>query len=293
MPAAVSLSAAPATRLAHGQFYGAQSARLDTGEVVLALMRPDAALEVERHTHETAHLIVHLRGRYLSSAAGAPASCDGPAVVYNPPGTCHHDRYARAEGSIGGLFLSVGVSATRWNEANAGAPLSAQATFRQDAAALALGARLLRIAHANDGAPAALEAEALVLELLAQHTVASASRTGRAGPPNWLARAHELLRDRSAERVTIREIARACNVHPVYLARAFRRHFGCTPGEVLRRERVSRAAALLTGTGRALSDVALSTGFSDQSHLTTAFRRAHGLTPGAYRTLLSGACRRA
>jgi AraC family transcriptional regulator len=69
----------------------------------------------------------------------------------------------------------------------------------------------------------------------------------------------------------------------VHLARVFRRHLGCTPGDYLRRRRLERAAVLLRETARPLSDVALHCGFADQSHFANAFKRHTGVTPGSYR----------
>jgi AraC family transcriptional regulator len=78
-------------------------------------------------------------------------------------------------------------------------------------------------------------------------------------------------------------IAAALGVHPIHLTRAFRLHFRMTPGDYLRRCRLEKAAALLAGTSTPLVEVALASGFCDQSHLTRAFRRSYRTTPGAYR----------
>jgi AraC family transcriptional regulator len=53
--------------------------------------------------------------------------------------------------------------------------------------------------------------------------------------------------------------------------------------QYLLRRRVEWAAALLTGTEQPIADIAMTTGFSSQSHLTTAFRRVYSTTPAAYR----------
>ena len=74
----------------------------------------------------------------------------------------------------------------------------------------------------------------------------------------------------------------------MHLARVFRLHLGCTPGDYLRRRRLARAAVLLRETARPLSDVALACGFADQSHLAHAFRRHAGVSPGAFRRRAGG-----
>jgi AraC family transcriptional regulator len=73
------------------------------------------------------------------------------------------------------------------------------------------------------------------------------------------------------------------NVHPVYLTRCFRRHFGTTPGEYLRARRLREAAALLTQTDMCLAEIALEVGFADQPHFTHRFSDAYGISPGVYR----------
>jgi AraC-like DNA-binding protein len=47
--------------------------------------------------------------------------------------------------------------------------------------------------------------------------------------------------------------------------------------------RIDRACQLLRSTDLPLLEVALDTGFSDQSYFTKVFRRYIGSTPGAYR----------
>ncbi|HEX6625266.1 MAG TPA: helix-turn-helix transcriptional regulator, partial [Pyrinomonadaceae bacterium] len=47
--------------------------------------------------------------------------------------------------------------------------------------------------------------------------------------------------------------------------------------------RIERACRELERPASSIIDVALSAGFSDQSHFTRAFKRATGMTPGAFR----------
>jgi AraC family transcriptional regulator len=103
--------------------------------------------------------------------------------------------------------------------------------------------------------------------------------------PRWLLRAREFLRETNPP-PKIGEAAAVAGVHPVHLARAFRRHFHSSPGEYLRECRLERAKALLADARRTLADVAFAAGFCDQSELTHAFRRTYGWTPRQFRRLL-------
>jgi AraC family transcriptional regulator len=77
-------------------------------------------------------------------------------------------------------------------------------------------------------------------------------------------------------------------VHPVTLARAFRRSFGCTVGEYLRRLRIERATEQLAGGDTPLAEIALAAGFADQSHFSNVFRRRTGMSPSAFRRAARG-----
>jgi AraC family transcriptional regulator len=103
--------------------------------------------------------------------------------------------------------------------------------------------------------------------------------------PRWLARCLDLIEAAYGDSLTVGGIAREVGVHPIHLARTFRRFLHCTPGEYLRRCRVNRALSLLRETRRPLSHVALDSGFADQSHMTHAFRRHLGFPPGQVRRL--------
>ncbi|MFN8580477.1 MAG: AraC family transcriptional regulator [Gemmatimonadaceae bacterium] len=274
----------PSRRLAFDEFYGSRDRRVAFDGFVLSLMRPDPNLDVQFHTHDTAHLILTLSGGYTRSAAFAPTTWKSAALIYNPPGTTHRDRYERKGSLIDGRFLSVGISTETWCAVSSGAPLSGDAEFRCDAATMSLAARLLAAVVVKRPA-LPIEIESILYELLGRYV---AGRKGRdsAAVPSWLDRAVELLRARCAERVSITDVAAVCGVHPVYLARAFRRHMGCTPGQIVREARLERACSLLSSSRAPLSEIALECGFADQSHLTTSFRRATSFPPGHFRTLL-------
>lgn len=277
----------PATEavLQHAQFFGYSRNQRDVAGFTIASMRADPTLEVQRHTHATAHFILLLSGQYVTTAYGADPVCVDPAVIYNPPATTHRDRFRGIGGRIDGSFVSVAIDSARLHDIADHMLPSEHAVYTNRASAVRLGMRLAReMLHWSDSSP--LVAEAICLELAAQAAPENnEERTLRR--PAWLRVAYELLHDHCVEGTSISEIARACDVHPVYLARTFRRFFGCSPGEYLRRCRVARAAAMITDTAIPLSTVALQCGYADQSHLNSAFRSAYSTTPAEYRRRVS------
>jgi AraC family transcriptional regulator len=79
------------------------------------------------------------------------------------------------------------------------------------------------------------------------------------------------------------DIARHVGVHPVHLSRTFARTFRRTMTARVQDVRVEGACRDLLLTNHRLADIAAANGFSDQSHLTRALRKAIGLTPTALR----------
>jgi AraC-like DNA-binding protein len=87
---------------------------------------------------------------------------------------------------------------------------------------------------------------------------------------------------RFRERLSLASLAAASGVHPTHLARAFRKHYGCTVGELQRELRVEYAMQRMSA-GDTPGAVAADAGFADQSHLTRTFRALAGNTPAAFR----------
>lgn len=276
-----------ALRFVHGQFLGEFALRREAPGFSFAELSPTVPEPlVQVHRHDDAHYVLLLQGDYLSSARGAPALCRGPILVYNPPGTVHRDRFR----SDGGRFFTLTVAPARQRELEQALRLPDHACA-ESGAALLPALRLLAACRAWD-ASAELDSEALALELLAHTARLAHERSLR--PPGWLRRVREHLREACAQPLRIAALARDAGVHPVHLAREFRRHYRCSPGEYLRRARLERALEALADPRLGLAEIAARAGFADAAHLAHAFRRGYGLTPGGYRRLraLAGvACR--
>lgn len=126
--------------------------------------------------------------------------------------------------------------------------------------------------------------EDLAIELLAALQEDDRLREHSAAPP-WLTAVRCEVVGRFRDGVRTRELASQAGVHPVYLARAFRRSYGESITECVRRLRVQEAARLLHDATGSVSGAAYRSGFADQSHLNRAFRRETGLTPGIWQAL--------
>ena len=94
------------------------------------------------------------------------------------------------------------------------------------------------------------------------------------------------LSDEEEGRVALRAVARAVRMSYFHFSRAFKQSMGMTATNYIAERRIERAKRMLEETELPISEIALRSGFSSQSHFTTAFRRLAGATPKAFRAAL-------
>jgi AraC family transcriptional regulator len=268
-------------RLLSGDFCGRQVARRQTGglHLVESVYRPNQTLPW--HTHQWPYYTFVLRGGYSERCQGETWEISEGDVVLHGAGEAHADRMHDTESCL--LNLEFTQS---WLDRIRGFDARLDSRFIASGGRfLELGKRLHRELWSTERI-SALCIEGLALELIA----AGATRKVRAtGNPRWLKRAVEYLRVNFREPPTLDQLAAAVGVHPVHLAREFRRKEGVTVGGYIRKLRVDLASQQLVSSAEPIVDIALAAGFSDHSHLTRVFRRETGVTPTEYRNLRRGA----
>lgn len=102
-------------------------------------------------------------------------------------------------------------------------------------------------------------------------------------PPKWLREIRDRLDQAFDSPPTVGELAAAAHVHPDYLSRSFRRHFGIRIRSYVNQRRLEWARQQLESTRDSIADIGLAAGFSDQSHFSRAFKRHYRVTPTQYR----------
>jgi AraC family transcriptional regulator len=88
--------------------------------------------------------------------------------------------------------------------------------------------------------------------------------------------------------LSLEAMAAEVDISPLYLARAFKSAVGQPPHKYVLSRRIERAKELLRNTETPIVEVALSSGFSSQSHLSNWFLRHVGVSPAAYRRQVVG-----
>jgi AraC family transcriptional regulator len=239
-------------------------------------------VSVPRHTHEQAHLTLIMEGYCQESYQGRMRELAPLTAIYFHPGESHAIRVFNQ--SLRTFDLDFN---SEWVKRCLEYPVAADALLNQPSFPIAgLVTRLYREFKEMDDV-ARLAMEGLALEILAE--LARASRGGKPkSAPHWLRQVVELVRDEFARPLTLTELAQTAGVHPSHLAQVFRQHQHCTLGEFIRQVRVEQAIQLLIDSDISLAEIALATGFSDQSHFSRIFKRVTSLTPARFRQIKLG-----
>jgi AraC-like DNA-binding protein len=112
----------------------------------------------------------------------------------------------------------------------------------------------------------------------------AAEQEQRCGLPTRMLRSIEEYIDTHLENeLRIEELASHLELSPSYFARSFRSALGLTPHAYVMHRRLLRAESLLVSTDLPLIDIALATGFADQSHFCRRFHQMTGVPPRTYR----------
>jgi len=216
--------------------------------------------DVSEHVHVEPHFMFIAGGRFVTSAGSGRSP-----LIYNPPNTVHRDRFE----SPSGRFFAVSAADMELADT--------QPRQIESIESHAIVMRLMReCASWDDDSPEI--AESLCIELFSRPD-------RRRAAPRWLATAAAMLRETTDKPIAIADLSRFLGVHRTHLTRTFLRVHGCTPTEFSRLHRLRKAAELLSTTRAPIVEIALASGFTDQSHFTKHFLRTWSVTPGEFRRL--------
>lgn len=255
-----------------GAFFGEHRRAARAGafdcQLASAVLPPD---DVPDHVHDEAHFVLAIDRGYVSAAFGERPTETPLALVYNPPGTDHRDRFMEA----GGRFLGIAFDPALGEGIAAHRPI-AVTQGRAGAAACRMAGALTR--HAEP-----LDLEQAALDLIGE----VAGWDGEARAPRWLSVARDAIEALAPDDTpSVQAVAAAVGIHPVHLARTYRRAHGHGPATAIQLARLARVAEAMRGN-ETLAELAAAYGFADQAHLSRSFRQHWGITPGEARAALA------
>ena len=240
----------------HLRFAGARLSRV---------MHPPGQ-RIDSHDHDWPVLTIYRLGGYREEADGGAATIlEGPSVVFHPAGAEHAD----VIGDHGLETLALTFDSA-WLSPEARRALPDRSDWR-------LGGVVSSAARALAQTWLAPDAHEADVRAATSRFLVAFGRQRAPGPPLWCAHVATALEAQA--RATTTALAQSLSLHPAWLARAYRAWRGEGMAETVRRRRVERAVIALRGSADTLADVAIASGFCDQSHMNRSFHAVLGRTP--------------
>jgi len=235
-----------------------------------------AGTRMSRHQDHAPRISIVIAGAVIESAEKTSQVGTATSMVVKPGHVWHENEFGPAGAAMLSILLPeseipIPIAPDHWHWIHGGAPAVAAAEL----------VRHFSRAPGETG----WGGEEHVLQLLA-----AISATVQSGVSDCVTNDDILqIRDELAETFpqprSVSEIAREAGYHPVYVSRLFRKRFGESITDFVRRRRVHAAADQLASSDSEIAQIALETGFSDQSHLCRHFRREMNTTPARFRLL--------
>jgi len=250
------------------------------GGLVLAEVKYEPGQRIPRHVHPHARFVLVLAG-------GLTEVCGDDTNRYEPSSLlfrCADEPHSYLISRSGATCLIVDVEAGWYARARQHAPVLARSAAFRRGFVVHLAHRLHGEFRLRD------EVSRLAIESIALGMLAEASRrVARAAQrptPVWVRQARALVEEHFAEPLPLASVAERVGVHPVHLARTFRRFYQITFAGYVRHVRIEFARRELAASSASLSAIAIAAGFCDQSHFSRLFKQYTGVTPAEYRLAL-------
>ncbi|MEW6130407.1 MAG: AraC family transcriptional regulator [Acidobacteriota bacterium] len=263
-------------RLHSGIWYGNTLSTDSVGGLTLTETVYNSNLKLPHHSHEQAYFCLVLKGSYTESYGRKSRICKRATLVFHPADEPHADHFHSLSHCFNIQMNEGWVARMRPYPLELNEPQNFQGGLLPH-----LAMRLYQEFRQAD------ELSSLIVEGIALEMMGEAGRNSikkfSEVPPPWLSEARDLLHEHFTEHLSLREQAEVVGVHPVHLAREFRRFYHCTVGDYVRRLRIEFACEKLAKSDAPLSEIALAAGFFDQSHFTRTFKQYTGNTPQHYR----------
>ncbi len=255
------------------EFLGKTTEQFSFENYDISMVKYHHPVSEDWHSHEKYHLSLILQGGNLESRKGEDIQVlPGTIIVYDKE-EVHRNRHTAFPSE--NLNIEIDDQFFKQNE------LSTTDFRRSILKNTAVQFQLLKIykeLRVND-ISSAESIHSSLLTLFSGHDKLVDYR------PQWVQSIQELLCDRWDEFITLEELSRELQLHPVTISRYFSKYFNCTLGEYMRRIKIEKAILFLKHTKKPLTEITFLCGFSDQSHFSKIFKQSTGFKPYEFRKI--------
>ncbi len=259
-------------KLSAGEFFGVTNQKIEASGLILTNTAYTHDY-VDWHHHENAYFTFLLAGKMIEVDKKGKKFCGPGSLLFHHAAESHYN--IKPKGYTRGMHIEL---QPHWMKEIAGGSLEVE-----DVNLKINFYNILKETRINDDV-AILGIESLVTNSIDQLFPERQSKARFV--PTWIKLAAELLQDNFRNPHSLKEMAVILEVHPVHLSRSFKKYFGCTIANYIRKIRVTRALSHLLSNSDSLGSIAYECGFADQSHMIRNIREFTNLTPTQFSKVL-------
>lgn len=232
----------------------------------------EAALGMHLPAHQHAFWeLVYYRTGYIECPLGDELYAGQPGVLLTTPPRTMHSEFAWTPYST--FWIAI--------DAPLDMPWPRMCMDDTDRTMGHVCTALVREARAR--APGSDRMTALLVDQLDLLLRRAQEQHGLSAPERLVREAEQIIDERSASSLQIKDVAHEVGVSPSYLRSQFVRLRGQNPMEYLQTVRVQRALSLLHTSTLTLEAIASMCGYDSASHLSRMVKRVTGRSPGSVR----------
>lgn len=255
-------------KLAPGHYFGDSLTQRWTTGVCLTLCQYEANTRLPMHTHSNPGFFLLISGDHLEINPRRERLQPTSSMIYHEE-DCPHENVIGPRGMVG-LNISLDRNWLKGLEINSGRERDGWSLEKPVAKRTALSV----LAQLALGDHQYIENAGLeLLELMFGCQGALDPR-----PPKWLKDVRSRIEHGFQGELLLTQMAREVGVHPVYLARAFRKSYSCTFTEYVNQVRLFEALSRIY-QGMTIGDAAAECGFCDQAYLARVAKSRLGVSP--------------
>ncbi|HVZ48464.1 MAG TPA: helix-turn-helix domain-containing protein, partial [Gemmatimonadaceae bacterium] len=230
---------------------------MTTGRMHVAASTYGPGTRHEPHAHDDLQISVVLRGEVEERVGPHVERAAALSVVVKDPRVTHADRFGAEGALIVRLSARGGGLADLVDDPSRALPWR----WTHDPA---VAAPFLRIAERGARGERAFAVDDDDVTDLIAALSARAAPLAAGATPAWLVDAVRSIDEGWRPGLTVRDVACAARVHPVYLARCVRRWHGVSAGDLVRRARLRHAAREVAARRVTVSAIAHALGYADE-----------------------------
>jgi AraC-like DNA-binding protein len=242
-----------------------------------------------RHWHDELHICAYTGGAGNLASRGHTHRIRTGDLVIMPPGQVHENWVDGASDiTFHSLYIDTKVLSKGLPDSNELTATIADCPNLMPGGPI-LHKKLVQLSRVTESPASSLECDEALLDFLDLLTIEAGRRprTYRSiHEHRAIRRVREYLHAHFADSIGLTQLGFVAGLSPFHVQRLFRLQTGMSPHAYQTQLRINHAMVLLRRS-HSLCEIAIATGFADQSHLTRNFLRLVGITPGRYSRLLN------